>query len=312
MKHFMTTTALVAILAGPALAQTDGMESPFYTQGADQTAANFELRASDLIGMRLYTSETELTDTEAMEVSTDWNDIGEISDILLARDGSTEAVLLDIGGFLGLGERTVAVTMDRLQILRDGDNVGDYFIVVNSTQDQLENAPEFDDASVDTWMSGNMDAADTDSVETANMKSVPVVDETAQTDSTQQVDTTARVTEPTLGAADTTTNDMVMDDMVEVAANEVNTDNLIGARVYDSNDEWVGEVSELLVSDEGMVSEVVMDIGGFLGLGERQVAVSMDELRLMQQAQDADDVSVHVNVAGESMRDMPEWTDPEG
>ena len=38
----------------------------------------------------------------------DWDDIGEISDLVLSQDGQVKAVLTDIGGFLGLGERDMA------------------------------------------------------------------------------------------------------------------------------------------------------------------------------------------------------------
>ena len=64
-------------------------------------------------------------------------------------------------------------------------------------------------------------------------------------------------------------------------------DELIGARVYDANEEWVGEVSELLPATGTEDQRVVIDIGGFLGFGETPVEI------------DADDITVAWTDAGE-------------
>ena len=48
-----------------------------------------------------------------------WDDIGEINDIVLSPTGDVQGVLVDIGGFLGIGARTVALDMGQLHFLRD-------------------------------------------------------------------------------------------------------------------------------------------------------------------------------------------------
>lgn len=53
-------------------------------------------------------------------------------------------------------------------------------------------------------------------------------------------------------------------------------DALIGTRVYDINDEWVGEVSEVIPATGTEARQIVIDIGGFLGFGETPVAVDAD------------------------------------
>lgn len=57
-------------------------------------------------------------------------------------------------------------------------------------------------------------------------------------------------------------------------------DELIGARVYDANREWVGEVSELLPATGVDEQRVVIDIGGFLGFGETPVAVDAEAITI--------------------------------
>ena len=58
-------------------------------------------RVSDLEGKPVYTAEGE--------------SIGDIKDVLVSQDGSINAVLIGVGGFLGIGEKVVAVSMSALE-----------------------------------------------------------------------------------------------------------------------------------------------------------------------------------------------------
>ncbi|GGF66039.1 hypothetical protein GCM10011402_17740 [Paracoccus acridae] len=185
MTKLLASTALVAMLAAPAMAQTATdattapatdattapatTDAPMTTEGtaaapADATATTTmpaggaagemgfgytamagDMSAETFIGKRLYASEADVdTNATINEADENWDDIGEISDLVLSQDGQVKAVLTDIGGFLGLGERTVAVSMDQLQVIRDGDSEDEYFIVFTANQEALENAPEFE------------------------------------------------------------------------------------------------------------------------------------------------------------------------
>jgi hypothetical protein len=53
---------------------------------------------------------------------------------------------------------------------------------------------------------------------------------------------------------------------------------LMGMAVYNQANEKLGDVNELIVDPAGKVSAVVIGVGGFLGLGEHDVAVSMSQL----------------------------------
>jgi len=66
--------------------------------------------------------------------------IGNINDLLLSSDGRLEAVVIGVGGFLGIGEKNVAVTVSSLSIALVDD---EYRISVDATEEQLANAPEF-------------------------------------------------------------------------------------------------------------------------------------------------------------------------
>ncbi len=74
--------------------------------------------------------------------------LGEISQILLFKDGGTgsvDAIVIDVGGFLGIGEKPVAVAFKDLQVMTDAD--GGYAIYSKLTRDQLDGAAAYDAAS---------------------------------------------------------------------------------------------------------------------------------------------------------------------
>jgi len=58
---------------------------------------------------------------------------------------------------------------------------------------------------------------------------------------------------------------------------------LIGLNVYNRGDEKLGDINEILFDKEGKVMAVVIGVGGFLGLGEHDIAVSMDRLRFLEE-----------------------------
>ena len=162
MTKLLTSTALIAMLTGPVLAQTTAEPAPATEAPAATTApatttapastAGFgymamptDMSADDFIEKNLYVSETD-PDTTATynDADADWDSIGEIDDLVISETGEVKAVLVDIGGFLGMGEKTVSVSMDQLRMIRDGDSEDDYFIVFTADRAALESAPAFE------------------------------------------------------------------------------------------------------------------------------------------------------------------------
>ena len=54
---------------------------------------------------------------------------------------------------------------------------------------------------------------------------------------------------------------------------------LIGSAVYDSTDQKIGTIDELVLNPDGKVADVVVGVGGFLGAGAKRVAVPMADLK---------------------------------
>ena len=90
-----------------------------------------QLRADDLIGSDVYGANED--------------NIGNVGDILLTEDGSFDAIIVDVGGFLGIGAREVALGLDEVQFMRDGQD--SWHVYTSYTQEQLEAAPEYDEAT---------------------------------------------------------------------------------------------------------------------------------------------------------------------
>jgi len=103
-----------------------------------------DMRASKLIGTDVYNLNNE--------------NIGEVADLVIDNGSNIKAVVLSVGGFLGIGERNVAVQPGSVVLTEQTD--GSARIVVNTTKDDLKNAPAFEFADGDragsgTAMTGN-------------------------------------------------------------------------------------------------------------------------------------------------------------
>lgn len=75
--------------------------------------------------------------------------IGEVEDVLVSNDGKVTALLVSVGGFLGIGEKVVAVAFPSVkQSLKDGKS----YLTMNASKDALKTAPgyAYDKATL-TW-----------------------------------------------------------------------------------------------------------------------------------------------------------------
>jgi len=77
---------------------------------------------------------------------------------------------------------------------------------------------------------------------------------------------------------------------------------LIGLRVRNGANESIGEIDDVIVDRDGRVRQVVVSVGGFLGIGERKVALGWNQLRF-----DANRDVAMVNLTKDQLRAMPEY-----
>lgn len=108
--------------------------------GAGYTQVDTDRLASKIIGSPVYDSG-----------AADANNLGKINDLVLDQNGQVAAVVLGVGGFLGIAEKQVAVDFSALQWTVAADNTERW--VLQTTKDQLTAAPDFktlDDKPGDT------------------------------------------------------------------------------------------------------------------------------------------------------------------
>jgi sporulation protein YlmC with PRC-barrel domain len=67
--------------------------------------------------------------------------IGEIMDVLMDKEGKATALIIGVGGFLGAGEKDVAVPFNAVQVTTKNNNKS--YLVMNSTKDALKSAKGF-------------------------------------------------------------------------------------------------------------------------------------------------------------------------
>jgi sporulation protein YlmC with PRC-barrel domain len=142
LKVFKAALASAAlVVSGLALAQTTppqpekspppSTQAPAAGSSAAQpqwqSAKGGEIRASKLIGTSVKNSAGET--------------IGNVNEVVLGSDGKVAAVVIGVGGFLGLGEREVAVNFDSLHLT--GDTNQKTTATLNTTKDTLKTAPEW-------------------------------------------------------------------------------------------------------------------------------------------------------------------------
>lgn len=156
MKRTSMIALAAALTAGPAFADNhmsgDGMASEGVMSGqVTQSEMQNMIYGDEIDGSDIYTlsqeydpdlwGETDMFDA----VEAEWNEIGEISDIVLSQDGKLVGLVAEVGGFLDIGDADVLIHIDDLKFVDDGGD--DYTFVTRLTEEQMENLPSVQD----TW-----------------------------------------------------------------------------------------------------------------------------------------------------------------
>lgn len=82
----------------------------------------------------------------------------------------------------------------------------------------------------------------------------------------------------------------------------INASQLMGLNVENPNGDKVGEIGEVILDDDGKVQGVVVDVGGFLGVGDHPVLLDWKDVSL---AGSGNDVKANVAATAESLKAMP-------
>ncbi|PRY24969.1 PRC-barrel domain protein [Aliiruegeria haliotis] len=306
MRRLLTTTAVVLMTAMPVYAETqtgttDGIDHSTGDMGkadtighvaadagaamADDpftTSGSLTIHASHLIGQPVYIRGDAPSDADVPaalpEVPQTWDTVGEIGDVILSPDGEIDAITLDVGGFLGLGEKHIQASMENLEFVKESDGGDTFFVLYRGGRSALDLERDYDLSALEL---------DGYSIWSAQRETVRMANESA-----------AEV------------GGMAASDGMKAASNTpLTAAELKGMPVIGEGGDRVGEVSEIVISEGGEIEKVIVDVGGFLGLGEKSVALAFDDIEIadnMGTAGLAEHV-VRIDSTEEELKSMETW-----
>lgn len=104
------------------------------------------------------------------------------------------------------------------------------------------------------------------------------------------------------GAGTGTGTGMALGTPIKNGDGSINASQLMGLNVENPNGDKVGEIGEVILDDSGKVDGVVVDVGGFLGVGTHPVLLDWKDVQL---AGSGNDVKANVAATVESLKAMP-------
>jgi len=257
IRILLSSTALALLLAGGAMAQaTPAAVSDMLAKGYQ--VVDTDSLASKLIGFPVYSSPAK-----------DAERIGEVNDLVIANDGKVAAAIIGVGGFLGVGEKNVAVNFTDFEWIVAEDKTER--LVLNTTKDALNAAPAVTIVR-DEPMAGAAPAA-------------------------APAPGAAPAAAPAGNAFDPATATPV--DFATLTADE-----LKGTNVYGADNQHIGTIGDLVLGADGKsVDALVVDFGGFLGIGAKPVAIAFEGLKFF--ADQAGHRSLVLNLTRDQMDAAP-------
>lgn len=153
MKKLLITTGCVLFaMSGAAIAQTASSPgTPAPSTGKPVASPGIHRMESSTTVMTVYSANpadvraSKLMGTNVYNLKDET--IGEVNDLVIDNGKTIKAVVVSVGGFLGMGERNVAISPASIMLNEQKD--GSVRLVVNTTKEDLKNVTPFNFADVD-------------------------------------------------------------------------------------------------------------------------------------------------------------------
>jgi hypothetical protein len=194
--------------------------------------------------------------------------IGEIRSVYIGPDGKVDGLIVGVGGILGVGEREVRLAWSDFRVSDNGENV-----VLNMTRDELKGRPEYKYNEKGPWTAGDPNRTARDRAAGERMSA-----------DRNTVSTTS-------------TGDFNV-------YGETSGNAFIGTNVRNQSNEIVGKVEDIYLDDRGAIKTVVVSVGGFLGMGTKDVAVRWSDIG---RSRDGKSLVLTTNWTRDSLKAMPEY-----
>ncbi|MGV8839409.1 MAG: PRC-barrel domain-containing protein [Bauldia sp.] len=283
----MIALAVAATLAGVTVANAQVTTPP----AADQvpsgrvTAGGFiefqapdELLVTELLGRPMFNLAEE--------------SLGAVNNIVYSYDGEAIALVVGVGGFLGIGVKNVAIAYDAVAVTTDGDQLR---LVVDASREALDAATAFqtlDELGLAPQVPSMPVPIPTDAVPggaAVTLAPAPVEPAPVPAEPVPAAPVIAVPTTPADGPMVITAPPMVMTAPVARApttfvatqgAGEMLVTEMIGHPIYNLTGETLGTIDNVLQAQDGRITAVIVGVGGFLGIGVKDVAIAMAALRV--------------------------------
>lgn len=243
----LATTAIATLLSSGLWVSGAAAEDATRPAASTTTAATAPAVSADgslvtkIIGANVYDSAADNAEK-----------IGDVKDIVLSKDGKAKYIIIGVGGFLGLGEKNVAYDFNKAEWV---EKKGDRWLVAKTTKEDLQAQKDFDLKVYDTAAASN----------TNDVAATPANNEAAPATTTDKTATAA----------------IDKSSLTEMPMDKISTKDFIGTNVYGADDAKVGEIGDVVMTGDKKVDAVIVDVGGFLGMGEKQVAIGLEKLKFM-------------------------------
>lgn len=126
----------------------------------------------------------------------------------------------------------------------------------------------------------------------------PTIESPATTGVAPSTDTMAPAAADSMAATDSY--------LTEQSETQLSAKDFIGQPVYNSADESIGDINDLIIEEKGGIVAAVVGVGGFVGIGEKNVAVPMSKITVTREA-DSNDLKLTTMETAESLKTAPEF-----
>jgi sporulation protein YlmC with PRC-barrel domain len=195
--------------------------------------------------------------------------VGDVDSVMVDQDGKVSSVVVDVSDWLE-SEKLIAVNWSDLQMGQDGR------IVTSMTKENAQSAAAYQ-------------------YKDENLRG-QVMDESGER--------TAAAGAGAAGAAGANVEGVAADSALLNPDGSLNASKLIGLDVQSAQDQKVGDIGEVVVSKDGQVKGVVVDVGGFLGIATHPVLLDWEDVGLT--SQNGTDRAV-VNLDKQRLEQMPAY-----
>lgn len=254
----LAAAGALALFATPALAAGDA--SPQAGAGTQsQTQDKAREQARNLLDQSIQNRQGDT--------------IGEIESVILDANGNVTAVIASIGGFLGVGERAVAIDWNELQI-RDGGRA----IQSSMSRAQLERLPQYEYGQSEQRGTAFID------------RRVPDPQAARKRSENRLAAQSAR--EP--GQDESWTG-----------ADRIRASDLLGASVVSQSGEEIGDVEDIIIVDGE--NRIVLGVGEFLGMGGQSVVLKLADAEIQQRRDRPDELRLSVSLSKQELKSLPAY-----